>query len=117
MKKGDKRFAHKGHKPGDKGRKDGKKEMNAKLFAGIDLTAEQQAQLKSLKAQVRENVQKERADVEKRVNEIRKKEREEYNKGVKAILNAEQWTKFEANKADMKAKREAKKQMKAANKN
>ncbi len=88
--------------------KDGKPGKKAKFnpFEGIELTPAQQASLDNLRSKQKEEAKK----IEEKASKQKEKNRQDFEKEVKKILTPEQWTKFEANKADrMKAKADGKK--------
>lgn len=77
---------------------DGKmKKCKKNPFAGIELTADQQAKLDQLRDKGREAEMKVKQDA----REKKAKMREDFDNEVKKILTPEQWTKFESNKAEM----------------
>ncbi|MDE5843730.1 MAG: hypothetical protein K2H35_08360 [Muribaculaceae bacterium] len=110
-KKGDKHFGHKG----SKGKQADFAARQKFLFDGITLDAAQQQKMQALNADVkakreaaREQMKAEKKKLDDKAKDARMKARGDYDKAVKDILSAEQYAKYEANKAAMKAKHEAK---------
>lgn len=70
-------------------------------FAGIELTAEQQAKIDAINAKRKAAVEKSREELKKAIQ----KDHEAYNKEVKEVLNDEQRAIYDKNIAEMKARR------------
>lgn len=108
--KGGKDFAGRNGKKGQRyGKGKGRENMQAALFDGITLSAEQQQELQALRVKAKDNAKKEKAEFAAKMKEKREKAREDYNKDVKKILSAEQYAKYEANQKALQAKRAEKK--------
>lgn len=84
---------HQGH------RHHGQGQQRPDLFKGIDLTAEQQASIATLRQQRKAAINTAQADRPSRqqMQEARKAARENFMNGVKEILTPEQYTVFEQN--------------------
>ncbi len=80
------------------GRHLGKKEMQEKLFKGIELTPAQQAELRVLRDKQHKSTEKEM----KKMKESRAKRMQDFDKGLAKILTPEQMATYNANKAQMK---------------
>ncbi|MBD5180455.1 MAG: hypothetical protein HDT01_04065 [Bacteroidales bacterium] len=99
-KKGNKK-GHKNHSM-NKGNKQGKR---PDMFQGIELTADQQTALKNLREQNRkdsEQAKQERKAMDQKAREERMAKRDAE---LKKILTPEQYTKYQANIEELKAKR------------
>lgn len=122
--KSDKKCDKKGDKKGHKSRKQDKKvsreerkgNRNQQLFAGIQLNETQKVQIDALDKQMATERKAIKEEAKNRTQEAKlqnKKAMEEarntYNLAVKEILTSEQYNQYESNRANMKARMDAKK--------
>ena len=87
-----------------KERKDFRKEARVTPFKGIQLSAEQQAQIDQINAERKANQKKIKADKK----DAFEKERQAYDEQIAKVLTPEQYKLYENNKANMRAHKQDK---------
>ena len=78
------------------------------MFKGITLTEDQKAKMKALREQNKAAEKKSKAEAKAKSKDEMQKLRAEFDKEVEKILDKEQLKQYQANKAEMEARRSAK---------